>query len=160
MTDLLRALAEEDRPREAPRAVEQTLLAAFRKRYERRRSGWAIVAAASLAAGVAMFFVSIPKEESMTVRVAGLRVVEVPTPRHPEAVVAPREVQEVATPFYALMEDEPLGRAELIRTKVPASAMKAVGLPVADEHLNDLVPAEVLVGEEGLARAIRFIAEQ
>jgi hypothetical protein len=35
--------------------------------------------------------------------------------------------------------------------------MQIVGLPVREEHLADPVQADVLIGEEGLPRAIRFV---
>ncbi len=35
--------------------------------------------------------------------------------------------------------------------------MRTVGLPVSEDHLADRVQADVLVGEEGLPRAIRFV---
>ena len=49
------------------------------------------------------------------------------------------------------------GRGKILRVELPASAMKMVGLPVHEEHLADAVQADVLVGEEGLPRAIRFV---
>ncbi len=41
---------------------------------------------------------------------------------------------------------------------VPASTMRKVGLPVNEDRLTDRVYADVLVGQEGLARAIRFVS--
>jgi hypothetical protein len=35
--------------------------------------------------------------------------------------------------------------------------MRKVGLPVNEDRLSDRVYADVLVGDEGLARAIRFV---
>ncbi len=51
----------------------------------------------------------------------------------------------------------PFERGELVRVVVPASTMRDVGLPVSQDHLSDFVQADVLVGQEGLARAIRFV---
>jgi hypothetical protein len=51
----------------------------------------------------------------------------------------------------------PFERGELIRVNVSAAAMRTVGLPVDEDHLADHVQADVLVGQEGLARAIRFV---
>jgi hypothetical protein len=36
--------------------------------------------------------------------------------------------------------------------------MQMVGLPVREDRLADSVEADVLVGEEGLPRAIRFVS--
>ena len=41
---------------------------------------------------------------------------------------------------------------------VPASTMRKVGLPVSENRLTERVYADVLVGNEGLARAIRFVS--
>jgi hypothetical protein len=51
----------------------------------------------------------------------------------------------------------PFERGELLRVIVPASTMRRVGLPVNEDRLAERVQADVLVGEEGLARAIRFV---
>ncbi len=52
----------------------------------------------------------------------------------------------------------PFERGQILRVDVPASAMRAVGLPVREERLADRVQADVLVGEEGMPRAIRFVS--
>jgi hypothetical protein len=66
--------------------------------------------------------------------------------------------REVVTEFFPLMEDPPpFERGELLRVSLPASAMRGVGLPVNEDRLTDRVQADVLVGQEGLARAIRFV---
>lgn len=65
---------------------------------------------------------------------------------------------EIATGFFALMDPAPpLERGEILRMQVPAATMRAVGLPVSEDHLADRIQADVLVGEEGLPRAIRFV---
>jgi hypothetical protein len=78
-------------------------------------------------------------------------------PRHLTAVQEPN-AREVLTPFYPLMQSSPpFERGLLMRITVPASTMRRVGLPVADDHLADQVQADVLVGQDDLARAIRFV---
>jgi hypothetical protein len=68
------------------------------------------------------------------------------------------EVSEVATEFFPLIDTPPpFERGELMRVIVPAATMRKVGLPVSDNHLDDPVQADILVGQEGLARAIRFV---
>jgi hypothetical protein len=67
--------------------------------------------------------------------------------------------QEIVTDFFPLMDPAPpLGRGQLLRVELPASAMQMVGLPVREDRLADSVEADVLVGEEGLPRAIRFVS--
>ena len=74
---------------------------------------------------------------------------------------APPQVQarEIVTEFFPLLDAAPpFERGELLRVTVPASTMRKVGLPVNEDRLGDRVYADVLVGQEGLARAIRFVS--
>ena len=67
--------------------------------------------------------------------------------------------REIVTEFFPLLDvAPPFERGELLRVTVPASTMRKVGLPVAENRLADRVYADVLVGNEGLARAIRFVS--
>lgn len=47
----------------------------------------------------------------------------------------------------------------VIRLEVPRSAMLAVGLPVSADQVSELVEADVKMGPDGLARAVRFLNE-
>jgi hypothetical protein len=74
------------------------------------------------------------------------------------ALPQPPQPREVVTDFFPLMNPEPsFERGQILRVQLPAAAMQTVGLPVREEHLGDLVQADVLVGEEGIPRAIRFV---
>lgn len=76
-----------------------------------------------------------------------------------QAARKPAEREEIATGFFPLMDNPPpFERGLLVRMTVPASAMRAVGLPVGDDHLSDPVQADLLVGQDDLARAIRFVS--
>jgi hypothetical protein len=46
---------------------------------------------------------------------------------------------------------------EVIRVQMPRSALISLGLPVNVEHADEPVLADLLIGEDGLARAIRFV---
>jgi hypothetical protein len=60
--------------------------------------------------------------------------------------------------FFPLVDfDSPVGRGELVRVNLPAAAMRTVGLPVREDRLSERVEADVLVSEDGVATAIRFI---
>ena len=157
MNDLLKALADHDRHLEASDAVEMRLRAAFRKQHSRR--AWPYFALAMVAAiALVLFLIPRPKEQTMQITVAAPPVVNVPTPRMPTPVIArSHQPREIATEFYPLVEDMPFDRGEIFRVELPAIAMRRVGLPVSEDHLGDRVQADVLVGEEGLARAVRFV---
>ncbi|HKQ78017.1 MAG TPA: hypothetical protein VJ810_30245 [Blastocatellia bacterium] len=67
---------------------------------------------------------------------------------------------EVATRFYPLVrEDEmaPLESGKVVRVEVPASTLISLGLPITAESVNRSVRADLLLGQDGLARAIRFL---
>jgi hypothetical protein len=82
-----------------------------------------------------------------------------PAPKPRKADPVKPEPREIVTEFFPLLDvAPPFERGELLRVMVPASTMRKVGLPVNEEHMTDRVYADVLVGEEGLARAIRFVS--
>ena len=157
MTEVLKALADHDRELEAPPAVETRLRAAFKKRYAHPKWPYFAVAAAVI---VAIFV--WPKAQTMQIAVLTPSVPVFPTARPVSPKIAhPKQFKEVLTPFYPLMDDPmPFDHGELLRVRVTASAMRSVGLQVSEEHLDDPVLADILVGEEGLPRAIRFIGYQ
>jgi hypothetical protein len=68
--------------------------------------------------------------------------------------------RELATDFFAIPYAPAMtqfDRGQLIRVTVPASSMRSFGLPVREERIFDRVRADVLLGEDGIARAIRFV---
>lgn len=160
MNELLKALAECDRDLEAPSEVEMRLRAAFRKQHARLK--WPYYAMAA-AVAIAIFLYPRPKLQTMEIAEFTPPVAVVPIAHPARARVAHKMAppHEIVTAFFPLMEDPPpFERGELLRVSVPASAMRGVGLPVSEEHLEDLVQADVLVGQEGLARAIRFVRNE
>jgi hypothetical protein len=67
---------------------------------------------------------------------------------------------EYATDFFSLAYDgdqNPMERGRVIRVQMPRSALIAFGLPVNIERADTPVKADLLVGEDGMARAIRFV---
>ena len=169
----LGALAENDREKEAPPEVEARLLVAFRSRRRSRRR-W--VAMAAIAAALVIALLLWPNRTPKPVVSAVQPVSQAPETARPapmavaNVVRAPRKVigkvaavgqsqpREVVTDFFPLMNPAPsFERGQMLRVQLPAAAMQTVGLPVREEHLNDLVQADVLVGEEGMPRAIRFV---
>jgi hypothetical protein len=64
---------------------------------------------------------------------------------------------EVKTDFIALSYARDPDSGQIVRVKVPSSMMVSLGLVASVEKPTDLVDAEVLVGDDGLTRAIRFI---
>jgi hypothetical protein len=173
----LQMLAVADRDLAAPPAIEERLKLAFRRQRKilvwKRTAIWTMAAAAAIV-GIAVLRDSKPKQAAAPV----ISHVQPPAPgpsvvKQPEvqqAVVSTtskRSLQrvqkqtprEVVTEFFPLVDyAPPFERGELVRLRVPASAMRAVGLPVREDRLTDQVQADVLVGQEGMARAIRFVS--
>jgi hypothetical protein len=67
--------------------------------------------------------------------------------------------KEIATDFIPLTYGNPdLGAdAQMVRVELPRSAMASFGLPVNMDRADQRVKADVLLGADGLARAIRFV---
>jgi hypothetical protein len=66
--------------------------------------------------------------------------------------------KEIATDFILLTYDGDVGsEAQLVRMELPRSAMASFGLPVNMDRADQRVKADVLLGADGLARAIRFV---
>jgi hypothetical protein len=162
MNELLKALADSDREKEASAAVEAQLRLAFRRKY--RRTTWPYYFAIAAAAALVFFVTTRPKPQVHPQIAQNTAVTPSLPPAPVEKVIPRRHVRrrppprEVVTEFFPLMEDPPpFERGELLRVSMPASAMRGVGLPVSEDRLTETVQADVLVGQEGLARAIRFV---
>ena len=65
--------------------------------------------------------------------------------------------REIKTDFIALTYARNPDSGEIVRVKVPSSMMVTLGVVANVEKPSHLVDAEILVGDDGLTRAIRFI---
>jgi hypothetical protein len=80
-----------------------------------------------------------------------------PGPRQAQA-----ETQEIATDFIPLVsraEISAMESGQLVRVLMPRSAMASYGLPFNQERADMPVSAQVLIGNDGVARAIRFLGD-
>jgi len=72
----------------------------------------------------------------------------------------PNEAERV-TEFISLVAgapaSTPLEGGQLVRVQLPRAALASLGLPLNGERENESVRADVLLGNDGLARAIRFV---
>ncbi len=67
---------------------------------------------------------------------------------------------EIATDFLPLVDADSSAAQEggqLVRVEMPRTALAAFGLPMNVERADEPVKADVVVGVDGLARAIRFV---
>lgn len=80
----------------------------------------------------------------------------------PKTVMAQRSAKpaaEIKSEFIALAYARSPESGQLVRVKVPSSMMVQLGLVSTVEKPSELVDAEVLVGDDGLTHAIRFIRQ-
>jgi hypothetical protein len=168
---------------EPPGSMEHRLLAEFRKTNPRPRRwmwfGVSFGAAAAMAAVLvwAFLFQPVPAPKALAFKRPAVQPSNVeekaccensikkapvirparrPIRRIPKAA-APQP--EVAT-FYALPfadQSAPSGSFSVLRVTVPRSAMSAVGFTVNPDRVFETVQADVMVGDDGFARAIRFV---
>jgi hypothetical protein len=71
-----------------------------------------------------------------------------------------RHAPAVSAEFIAVPYAAPIGeyeRTEVVRVNVPVTALAQWGLPVSSMGLSQRVDADVVIGEDGLARAVRFV---
>ncbi len=163
----LRQLAADWRGIGAPPRLEARLMSAFRAHSglaPRPGRPWIPVATWAAAAAVLL-----------TTAVSLMRVDQPPTaPRHrpssqielaavgPAAVEESVEAGDLENGFIPLPNAEglaPTDDVNLVRVEVPRSAMIALGFAVNADRASEPVEAEVVLGPDGVARAVRFLDE-
>jgi len=153
LTSALRAIAEEEAGRGASAAVEARLLAEVRSLARARR----LRACATLAAVAAVVLVAVAVPNWY--RIARQPLSEgLGTGAEPGADVS---TAEMATAFFPLIYvSVPMTGGQIVRLEMPQAALTSFGVAPADV-INGARPgtvlADVLVGEDGLARAVRFV---
>ena len=135
----LRLLGVTLKSRQAPPHIEQALRQAFRRRDNRRwRVLGPLAAAAAILIAVLNFLPGPPTEHS------------------PQIASAP----EIASAYMPVGFTRPLYPGEfvqVVRISVPRIEMARFGLPVFEGRASARVQADVVLGEDGIARAIRFV---
>ena len=140
LTRTLRRLRDEDEALTASPAVEARLLQEVRALRPRERWSPQLIAALT-AAAIVVATVSI------TWWVQSKDVPEMVT-------------QEATTEFFPLFYSSvPTGQTHLMRVELPSDSLARFGLMSADgiSRTSGTVLADVLVGDDGLARAVRFV---
>jgi hypothetical protein len=156
LTAALRGIAEEDARAGVSEAVTARLRAEFhavsgaarlRQGYRGRarlwRYGAMLAAAAALVAAITATTLRGPSTQ--------------PAPAPPATL----ESREIVTEFMPLTYgDVPFSGGQLVRLQVPRTALASFGLTppdAAQTQSTDTVLADVIVGDDGLARAVRFV---
>ena len=68
--------------------------------------------------------------------------------------------REIYTDFFALEQGTgsfEIERGRVMRVTMPRTALIRVGLPVNMDRINDSIQADLVLNEEGIARAVRFV---
>jgi len=174
LKEALRLLSEAG-PRQAPQRVEIALQTAFRRHHRarglRRMALGAIAAGA--AAAVVMFMVRLPgpvgAPSVIAVHPAPPVIVAAATEKKTPAIAVrpvhkpthrPRTDQLATTEFVRLpygddaLVDE---SATIVRVEMPRSALRLAGFMVAQERANERIQADVMLGADGMAHAVRFV---
>ena len=172
LTEGLLALAAVSMEEQAPPKVEEKLRAAFRRQpaTARRGRGWlAVAAVGSIAAAILLFKLPEPRvvvpppppPAVATVAQDPAPVIDIKTSKQVTRRPRRRPVQrEIATEFLPVAVDDgwtPLDGGRLVRVKLPRSALGAFGLPVDELFAPERVQADVMLSNDGVLRAIRFV---
>lgn len=78
----------------------------------------------------------------------------------PSLSAATQELKEITTAFVPLGYGSALDLqdgGQMVRVELPRSVLARFGLPMNMNRANEKIKADVLVGADGLARAIRFV---
>lgn len=165
LKEALRLLAAELKSEQAPPRVEAGLVSAFRMaQASASRRGFspgrllhmptpvAWAAAGCMAAALAFGLWISPKPHAAT-----------PAARHASpaqielASLSGQETDDGFIPLPDAPQIEPNEDINVVRMELPRSSMLAVGLDISPDQVAGTVQAEVKLGADGLARAVRFL---
>lgn len=171
----LKAYRAANESRQASAAIEQAVLSAFRARANKHaKSKWrGFVAAAALlmAVGLTLRNARSPRPQiapPAPVQVASRELI--PSAGKPvnQRIVKPQMVRAkskrsrpvVVNDFIALPFAPPLRQgdsAQVYRVEVPQASLAVFGLAFRGDRAGERINADVVLGEDGIVRAIRFV---
>ena len=155
---VMAATVAEDSAREALPRVAEMLAGAFRERRiaaQRLRRTWMRRVLAGAVAAMLVLGAGVAVRRTMDTRAA--RMGTAIMSEQDDGAVA-ETGDEVMTDFIPLVYDPaPIGRGSLVRVELPRAALSAFGLPVNEDRNEDLVQADLLLDDDGLMRAVRFV---
>ena len=183
VVDALKALREDAVGKEASPAALEHVLGAFRARQQqrRRRSFWMGALAAAAVLIVAFATRALLRQPEIPAPIAAIEhsgpprlPVVGPPPvlvaaEKPKAAVrkhrprpvkaAPVQVAETWSDFVAVPYAPPLNGSEggkVLRLQMPRATLQAYGFSMPVDRIFDRMNTEVMVGQDGVVRAIRF----
>ena len=142
----LRALADAD-TREAPGDVRARLLIEFRRHSaRRRREAWLPAAGIGAIAAAILLFVWMPKQST--------------TVSNPIGQSLSLTAEDMEADFYPLPEADglpPIENATVVRVQMPLTSLELMGVAVNETGEADPIQADILLGQDGLARGVRLV---
>jgi len=163
----LQALSETTRDAGTPQRVEMRLRHEFGMRYRVRRAravalfaAWTLATAAVLVAGVSWWNWRLAQPQG------GASAGNTVKPNAPTPVPAPSEAADEAVlvadneagDFTLLPGSLPqeVDDSAIVRVGMQRGALSALGLPVNEERVSDWIQVDLLVGQDGLPKAVRL----
>jgi len=168
----LQALRETTRDAETPQRVEMRLRHEFgvRHRTAKARSAgifaaWALAAAAVLFAGVSWWNWRLAQTQGTDVSARNAVKANVPAPAAPSmdtsedaTLVADNEAGDFTLLPGSFPQD--LDDSAIVRVGLQRGALSALGLPVNEERVSDWIQVDLLIGQDGLPKAVRLPQSQ
>jgi hypothetical protein len=134
-----------------------------RRRASARRAAW--LTTGTIAAALILVWFAKPVRKQSPVVAARTEVpvrIAVTTNAKPKPSIQKRRHKPDADPpFLPIPYTQPLQpgeRAEVVRMEMPVAALIAAGFPVATSDAGAEASADVIIGEDGRARAVRLIS--
>lgn len=140
MRDRFRALAKAA-PQQAGPHVQERLLVHFRKQHRGRRIwAYAIAVAASVVLMLGLYALT-PHRRQLSPEINPVQAVEMSG--------------FIALPYA--QSDVPLEQPVILHTTIPASELNRIGVMPARRSAQERVAADLLIGQDGVPRAIRLV---
>jgi hypothetical protein len=137
-------LAAEHEQCGAPFAVEQAVLAEFDRVRRRKLVRRWIAATGAVAASVAAVWLGETRPGQQPVA--------------PPVLVAQAEAEQPFVPIPYVLPPAPDERLEVVRMRMPVAALIADGFRMQTADMGAQAEADVIVGQDGRARAVRLIS--
>jgi len=162
MDEALRELGAEYRGTEAPADLKREVMRSFRPAKREWGLAWMAAPAAAVLC-VTLWMTRLPQAERLELGVWAPEAPAVAVSPKP-AVVAARvrkpRAKEIVSDFFPLRSGPVLQPGEVgqvVRTRLPRREVRQFGFLWAEMQDGPDLPADVLVGWDGSARAVRFV---
>jgi hypothetical protein len=159
----LNALRPLWRREEAPERIERQLVAEFRRSFRPalppRTAGWmpALAWGMAVAATVVLALALIHERQPRQLHQAAPRAVELAAANAVDPADAVVSYGEGFIPLPNAEQIDPEEEVDMVRVEVPRSAIVAMGIPVNEDLAPEQVEADVVLGADGMARAVRVL---